>query len=495
MAKSYYDVVRDEDQYILNNFNFYKFDDENILVTVEHGAWVLLSKHEFDLLRWGRAHEDPTLFKELHDKGIVLTESNIEKVVKAYRDRFAFLFNGPSLHIIDPTLRCNQRCVYCHSRAQPEKVKEYDMDKETAKKAVEFMLQAPAKSIVIELQGGECLLNYEVTEFIIDYATELAKKKGKRVNFALVTNLTSMNEEIINSLKTRKIIGLATSLDGPKEVHDRNRRYLSGTGTYEDVVYWIRRIKEEWKYMFNLNGLCTITRYSLDHGKEIVDEYIKLGFDSVWLRPLNNIGFAADAWSKIGYTPEEYLAFYKDTLDYMLQPAIGDKIRELYAVIFLDKIITRYDPMMIDIMMPCGAAIGQLLYAYNGDIYTCDESKLFNEFKLGNVHTHTYKDVFKNRTVAAMIDISSKKNYLCDHCPWNPYCGICPVYTYAAQGTVVSKLAMDAKCKMHKELIKLVFKKLLFSEKEKQILMKWFRRDTVFAKNVRARKASMRQIK
>ena len=46
---------------------------------------------------------------------------------------------GAVLHIIVPTLRCNQKCIYCHSSARFGKEKEYDMDKETAKKTLEFI--------------------------------------------------------------------------------------------------------------------------------------------------------------------------------------------------------------------------------------------------------------------------------------------------------------------------------------------------------------------
>ena len=138
--------------------------------------------------------------------------------------------------------------------------------------------------------------------------------------------------------------------------------------------------------------------------------------------------------------------------------------------------------MVVDIQSPCGAAIGQLLYKYNGDIHTCDEGKIFEEFKLGNVKTSKYSDIFKNNIVSTLIDISSKKNYLCDNCVWNPYCGICPIYTYGAQGNIVSKLSMDDKCKVYSEITKTIFKKLLFSEVDKKIFFDWYKKDVVFGR-------------
>ena len=128
---------------------------------------------------------------------------------------------------------------------------------------------------------------------------------------------------------------------------------------------------------------------------------------------------------------------------------------------------------------PCGAGIGQLVYNYKGDIFSCDEGKLFDEFKLGNVFTSEYKDLF-NETLIKLLDLSSKKNYLCDRCAWNPYCGLCTVYTYASQGTFVSLLPLDDKCRLHSRIVKTLFEKLLLSEPERKILLGWVKRDRVF---------------
>ncbi|MEM0360154.1 MAG: His-Xaa-Ser system radical SAM maturase HxsB [Candidatus Diapherotrites archaeon] len=483
MAKSFFGSTATEEQYVANFYHVKKFGEDAFLVTTEHGSWALLSKKEFELLRLGRVQANPALFEELKKQGIILTTENIENVISDYRQKKSFLFRPPSLHIITPTLRCNLKCIYCHSRVCADQEKGYDMDKETAKKTVDFIMQTPLNELKIEFQGGDFLLNFEITEFIIDYALEKAKEKGKKVNFAMVSNLTLMNEKILESLSKRKIMGLATSLDGPKKVHDLNRRHLGGKGSYEDTVYWIKRIKSEWKYKFNLNALCTVTRHSFGHEKEIVDEYISLGFAGVWMRPLNNIGFAADAWQKIGYSPREFFSFWKKSFEYILEKnRAGENLIDYFALIFLKKILQKEDPHMVDIMSPCGAGISQLLYKYNGDIHTCDEGKIFSEFKLGNVRESKYEDIFRNETLIPMIDISSKKNYLCDNCAWDPYCGVCPIYSYAAQGSIVSILPLDDRCKVYGKIIEEIFRKILFSEEDRQVMLGWLESERLFKK-------------
>jgi len=137
--------------------------------------------------------------------------------------------------------------------------------------------------------------------------------------------------------------------------------------------------------------------------------------------------------------------------------------------------------MFVDIQSPCGAAIGQMLYTYSGDIHTCDEGKLFDELRLGNVKTTPYSDIFKSKTVINMIDVSSRQGYLCDHCAWNPYCGICPIYTHSAQGTIISKLAMDDRCRINKHVIESIFRRMIFSKGDRKAFFSWYKNDRVMA--------------
>lgn len=464
-----------EREYLINQYRVHKFDDDHVLITTDNGAWVVLNKEEYRLFRTNKVEEDLNLYAILKENGIIVTKDNIDKVVKDYRQRYWFLFNGPDLHIMVPTFRCNMKCVYCHSISKPLNAKGWDMDKETAKAVVDFMFKTTAKNFTIEFQGGDCSFNFDVVEFVIDYARNLANKQKRDVRFSIVTNLTNADDDFIKFLKDHIPIGLCTSLDGPKEVHDKNRRYLGGKGSYEDVVYWIKRIREEMKSKdFRFHALATMTKYSLDYGKEIVDEYRKLGFHSVWLRFMNNLGFAKKTWGRIGYTAEEYLKFWRETLDYILKiNRKGEEFMEVWAFLIASVILGKRSTSMVDFRSPCGAGIGQLLYNHKGDIYTCDEAKVLDIFKLGNVKKSSYEEIIKNPTITTMIDVSSKFSSLCDACPWFAYCALCPVNIYASQGSVVPKLPEDMRCKIFNGMIRTVFEKLIFSKEDREILKYW----------------------
>ncbi len=467
-----------EREYLINQFRVHKFDDEHILVTTDNGAWIVLNKEQYRLFRANKVEEDLDLYALLKENGIIVTKDNINQVVEDYRKRYWFLFQGPDLHIMVPTFRCNMKCIYCHSFSKPLDARGWDMDKETAKAVVDFMFRTTAKNFTIEFQGGDCSFNFDIVEFVIDYARDLARKQNRDVRFSIVTNLTNVDDDFIKFLKDHIPIGLCTSLDGPKEVHDKNRRYLGGRGSYDDVVYWIKRLREEMKGEdFRFHALTTVTRYSLDYPKEIVDEFRNLGFHYVWLRFMNNLGFAQQVWKKIGYSAEEYLNFWKEALDHVMKiNTKGIEFWEVWAQLIASVILGKRSTSMVDFRSPCGAGIGQLLYSHKGDIFTCDEAKVLDIFKLGNVKTSKYEDIFKSPTTTSMVDISSKFCSLCDACPWFAYCALCPVNTYVSQGSIVPKLPEDIRCKIFKGMIKRIFEKIIFSERDREIFKYWTRK-------------------
>lgn len=89
-------------------------------------------------------------------------------------------------------------------------------------------------------------------------------------------------------------VGICTSLDGPKELHDENRPFAKGISSHEFVEKGIRKILEEYKDKNiknrRVHALITITKESLKYPREIVDEYIRVGLKDIHLRFLNNLG-------------------------------------------------------------------------------------------------------------------------------------------------------------------------------------------------------------
>ncbi|MDP2750735.1 MAG: His-Xaa-Ser system radical SAM maturase HxsB [Nanoarchaeota archaeon] len=453
------------ENYEINNYRIRKFNKNN-LITTDDGSWTFLNDAELAKLKKGSF--DKNLMVKLKKTGVILTK-NKEEVIENTRKRFRYLFQGTSLHIVIPTLRCNYKCTYCHASSKDCNSKKFDMNEKTAKKAVDFIFQSPAKNIAIEFQGGEPLLNFEILKFITEYAKKKNKEFKKEVKIILVSNLSLLDDKKTKFL-IKENISICTSLDGPKEVHDKNRKFLSGTGSYATTIEKIKYLNEKG---IKVNALTTITKNSLGHHKEIIDEYVSLDLNPIHIRSLDNLGYANNVWKDISYTPEEFVSFWKKSLDYILfLNKKGIKIVERTAAIMCHKIFS-VDPNFLDLRNPCGAAIGQLLYNYDGNIFTCDEGRMVDEeiFKIGDV-TKKYKDVLTCPQTCAIVSASINDTTHCDFCAYKPYCGLCPVCNYAEHGNILAQIPATRRCKILKAQFDYIFE-LIQNKENKEILTTW----------------------
>jgi len=379
------------------------------------------------------------------------------------RRRFWYLGNGTSLHVIAVTNDCNFACKYCYAASAN---KDY-MTPETARKVVDFAMQSPAKFQVLEFSGGEPLLNFEAIKAAVERAKEY---KEKKIAIAVVQNGSNWDrEKALYCIKNH--IGVCFSLDGPEDLHNLHRPYRSGGGTYKDVVKWIDRFRR-WGHS-GLHALPVITRYSLSRGREIVDEYLSHGIRVVRFKYIGYFGRAPALWKELGYTPEEFVRAWKDVIEYMYElNRRGIFVVENMAQIMARKLFNQADPGYCELQMPCGAGLDQLAYSPDGSVYTCDEGRMFEEFKLGNVE-QPYSQVMKNSTLKEMILASSGLFDLCDHCELKPFCGVCPVESYRLHGKFHGKIMFDRRHKIHGAMLRYLIKRSSEDTGFRKMLISW----------------------
>lgn len=469
------------------DFSFKKLG-KDYLITNSSGNWCFLAEYDFKNLLAGRNGKIKSK-KARHDlaKGgfINLNRKKLAELAGRYLSLNNSFLKGPSLFIMVLTLRCNHRCVYCHAGAEKEKAKGFDMSRQTAKKAVEIIFDSPAKSLGIEFQGGEPLLNWPVLEFIVRYAKRLAREKRKEVKISLVSNLTLLNKEKIKFLLAENI-GICRSFDGSKKVHDANRKYLAGS-SYGAVIKKTAEIKScEFlrgkKEMRGKHGIfdavLTVSRASLPFPKEIVDEYVKRGASHIFIRPLNPLGMGAKNVQTFGYSAEEYIIFWQKTMDYILSLNIrGKRFIERGSFYMLKKILKGEDPAYLELRSPCGAGIGQIAFDYDGKVYTCDEGRMAakmgrGDFVLGAVDDN-YESLIDNDVVKTMCLASCLDNQAgCSDCAYKPYCGTCPVINLMEYGTIFPQISNTDRCKIHKAMFDYFFLKAR-NEKYRKIFESW----------------------
>lgn len=470
---------------IKEGFPYFYDTGQIIVLTNDAGDYHTVSSGEFFRLLKGEIKEDSSLGKILIQKNLFPNKVDKERMVERLSKKMKFLNVGPNLHIVIPTLRCNQQCLYCHASRRDVSKTGFDMTKEVAKKVVDTIFDSTSPQITIEFQGGEPLINFDIVKFVIEYALEKNKEIQKELYFSIVTNLSELNEKKMRYLMDKGVF-FCTSLDGPQKIHDANRPF-SKSSSYKETVRWINRINKEYERrgfdtnLYHVDALMTTTRQSFGYAKEIVDEYVKHGIKVIHIRPLNPLGFASKTWSKIGYTVDEFLKFYFEILDYVIELNLkGVEIQERTAALFIIKMITDRDPNFLDLRSPCGAGIGQMAYNYDGKIFTCDEARMLHEmgedlFLLGSAGKDLYVDLVGSPITCSILVASLLDAYpYCQGCAFKPYCGICPIINYIEQGDIFGSMEHNSKCRINKAILGYLFNKMHnISNEMLQIFRKW----------------------
>ncbi|HHO49594.1 MAG TPA: His-Xaa-Ser system radical SAM maturase HxsB [Deltaproteobacteria bacterium] len=447
---------------------------DRVLLTNDAGEFSFLSEPDFRAFLSDTLSPDHPQRATLQRQGFLRRGLDVNGLAQRIRRKRAFLGNGPHLHAVITTLRCNQSCRYCHaSRADLSRI-ETDMSLATAKSVVDFAMQTPSRHLNFEFQGGEPTINFDVIKFIVEYSREKNRHEGKELVHSVVTNLTAMDEGKAEWLIANDVL-VCTSLDGPEDLHNWNRLWAGrGAGNaWSEVMKWIAYFNRRYVELgrdpdlWHVDALMTVTSKTLPRWRECVELYLQLGIRSIHFRPLNPFGFARKTWQTIGYTPQAFSATYEALLDHVIELNLaGEQIIEGTAATFLKKILTPDDPNFVDIRSPVGSGTGQLAYAHDGTIYPSDEGRMIaamgdDLFAIGHVERSSFEEIVQHPTVRA-IAVASLLDSLpgCSDCYNAPYCGVRPLHNYMHSGDLFGQRPNTPKCQEHMAISRALFSRL-----------------------------------
>ncbi len=477
----------DEIKKIGKNVGFFRFKkfDNNYLITNDIWKYCFLTEEEFNnFIKWELIEWEK--YEELKEGWFIKLGNEEEyklELAKKFAKKNKFLAFWPSLHIIVTTLRCNHKCQYCHAAVAPMTANELDMTEEIAKKVVDAIFYTSNPDLTIEFQGWEPLVNWGIVKYIIEYAETKATYLKKNLTFALVSNLTLMDDEKLEYLIEHNV-WISTSLDGDEEIHNFNRTFTDGN-SFEQVTYWIKKINNKYierGVKQKVWALLTVTKKTLPKYKEVIDTYVNLWLDWIFLRSLNPYGFASVKLKELWYNVDEFIDFYIKSMDYILE--LNKKwinFREALSSIYLSKILTEYDPNYLDERSPCWACIGQVAYNYDWKIYSCDEGRMLGRMwddnflmtKIKDSWEETYKDMIESDTTKIMVQASTL-----DWLPWynesvyKPYIWVCPIHSYKSTWNIIPNYSKDSKRYLDEKVLDYLFQNLRIKE-NKEIFEKW----------------------
>lgn len=470
------------DGYKLLPFKFIRLDESRYVLTNEIGELLVVSEEQLRGLVRKEIQHGTTFYNDLKSKHFLYDKDSsiaIELLALKVRSRYAQVSNFTGLHMFVVSLRCDHSCPYCQVSRQSEDREAFDMSQESASKCLDMTFKTPAHAVKIEFQGGEPLLNFELIQWIVIEAKRRNQVHQKDLQFVITTNLSQINDAIIEFASEHQIF-FSTSLDGPEDLHVKNRPRPGGD-SYQKTIAGIQKIRAEYG-PGKVSALMTTSQASLGRVREIVDEYVSQGFHSIFLRPLSPYGFAIKTKWYESYDVDEWLQFYFEGLEYIIDMnKKGFFFVEEYAGIILNKMFSPMGTTYVDLQSPAGLGISAIAFNYDGEVYASDEARMLAEmgdktFRLGNIHTDSYEDMMLSPNLLDALEFSIAESApSCNECAFQNYCGSDPSYHYATQKDFVGHKALSGFCKRNMAIFRHLIRLMEDDPAAKEVLLNWVR--------------------
>ncbi|EUB82969.1 His-Xaa-Ser system radical SAM maturase HxsB [Pseudomonas sp. GM30] len=477
------DFYAQQRPYELLPFKFDRLNDCEYVITNMAGEYLVLPMPALEPLISRTLPLTSELIPTLRSKQFIRfqeEEAPLQLLALKIRTRLSRLAQFTNLHIFVVTLRCDHSCPYCQVSRQSESRDEFDMTSEMADRSLDFVFMSPNPAIKIEFQGGEPLLNFEMVKYIVLEAEKRNLKEGRDLQFVIATTLSLLTDEMLVFCKQHRIV-LSSSLDGPVNLHNANRP-RPGRDSHQRFEEGLTKARAALGYD-QVSALMTTTDKSLPHVKAIIDEYLRLGFDGIFLRTLSPYGFAIKTKKFLSYDTERWLDFYKEGLEYIIKlNKSGIRFVEQYSSLVLAKMLTSTDPGFVDLMNPAGAGIAAIVFNYDGSVYASDESRMLAEmgdhtFRLGNILEQSYEEIIlSDQLLDALEDSFTLSSPMCSDCAFEPFCGSEPVYHHAMHKDLVGRKPESSFCKRNMAIFKHLIELMENDEGTKRIFMGWANR-------------------
>ncbi|MBR8839080.1 MAG: SPASM domain-containing protein [Stigonema ocellatum SAG 48.90 = DSM 106950] len=283
----------------------------------------------------------------------------------------------PSSISLNLAQSCNLACSYCYADEGRFGGQQRLMPIEVAIATIERLIeQAPKRRVTIGFIGGEPFLNRDTLYRSVEYATELAARRGISVGFSITTNGTLLNQSDITLLR-ENAFAVSVSIDGGATMHDLHRTDHRGTGSFGTVVRNLRPLLDD-PGRARIAARSTVTRSDL-RVLERVEALCAIGFQEIGVSPLRT-------------SPDPTLAFTPDDWSIFLKEMI--RIAEAEWQHLLKRGYFRFSNLAIALKeihrgscrpLPCGSAANYVSVSAEGNYFTCHRTIDDSRFALGTL--------------------------------------------------------------------------------------------------------------
>lgn len=357
------------------------------------------------------------------------------------------------------TQNCNLRCTYCiysenlnlGQRSHSQNV----MSFETAQKSLDFYRNhsIDSEQISIGFYGGEPLMEFELIKKIVRYSESIFE--GRKIIYSVTTNATLLTDTIIEYLVENRF-NVLVSLDGPKEIQNRNRKFPSGQGSFDIAISNIRKLSRR---MAETDKEISISM--VIDSKTLYSELIKL-FDDPDLKTAELLYTYVEEDAQYVRPNEKYIEEY----NYDLFLGMLSLFRKNGTSSYLSKIVERdilafndgnerFKPNVLGIVAaPSGPCIpGKVRMFVNcfGELYPCERVNEDHCMQIGTIESGINVEKAEQ-----LLNIGQLTSNSCRKCWAFSLCTIC-----AKRIEVDGKLSRERKMEVCKEAKNIAYNKIM----------------------------------
>lgn len=375
--------------------------DRNLLLS-RQGTSIILDNELVECLR--QQELPKTLGIKLLQRGFSETEG--------IRDRGFSREPFPRYFIIDLTDKCNYDCIYCF---RDDSKKRCEMKEKVFEDILHFIeaycIQTNRRRICIQAWGGEPLLELER---IIEIPRRLMEA-GIHILLDVETNGALITDEIAKRLFDAGI-RMGISLDGPKDIHEKQRRARNKQSSYDQTVEGLQNLQKY--YGKNIGVITVVTKYNVHRVDDMIDNLVKLNLHVAKFNIVRDNRFACE--QNLAPDTEEIRGFYGKLFRKVL--ACWEHGYEMHESTIDTRIANVLLADRSNCCESCGCTGGKSIFSFDmsGGIFPCEMTD-FKEERIGSIYDEdAVSRLWGGRNDSVFAEKRTEEK--CRECPWEFYC-------------------------------------------------------------------------
>lgn len=400
-----------------SHFKFREIND-SLLITNEIGEYDFFSQDVLERLFQGDLSENEK--NQFGDLSVLIKPEERWKyfsLARRVHQKFSRKDRNIGYLIVIPTLRCNLSCSYCQVSRAPEKAKGFDWTDETLTRFESFIEANTADFLKVEFQGGEPSLRLDLVKSVI----EIVKRHTKSSEFVICSNMVNLDKDLLELVENENF-SISTSIDGSLATMTKNRTFEDGISesVFKNFDYILKNYGPE-----KIAALPTITENQINHPEELIETYTNLGFQSIFLRPVNYMGFARKQHKEASKAINEWNEFYLKAMDLIKNVNKQIYFEEFYLAMLVREIFTNNKRAFVDYRSPQRFLDNYLVIDFDEKIYPSDEARMLSRTHHVDLAMGSLVDgIDEEKAGETNLWAENQTNPDCIHCVYQNYCGI-----------------------------------------------------------------------